>query len=237
MYRAKTTGKSRFKVFSNKLFKMTRDALQLENDLKKALERNEFVLHYQPIICPRTEKIKGFEALIRWEHPTRGMISPHDFIPVAEEMGLIIPIGQWVIETACCQLKDWQTQIGGAQKLNVSVNVSVVQFIHNNLEEIVETALKSVDLSPHFLTVELTESAVIERPESIIGHLNRLKEIGVRIAIDDFGTGYFSLVSLKHFPLDFLKMDKSFVDEINASQAEGLIKNGFARKKARSLNG
>jgi Amt family ammonium transporter len=216
MYRAKTTGKSKYKVFSRKLHRMAHDALQLENDLKKALERNEFTLHYQPIICTTTETIKGFEALIRWQHPTRGMLPPNDFIPIAEDTGLIVPIGQWVIETACRQLKEWQTRIAGARELGISVNISAQQFIHNNLEKIIEAALAAADLAPGNLMVELTESAVIEKPESVIGHLNRLREIGIRIAIDDFGTGFFSLAYLKHFPLDYLKMDKSFVDEINA---------------------
>lgn len=217
MYRAKTTGKSKFRVFSRKLYRMTHDALQLENDLKKAMERNEFLLFYQPIVCSVTETIKGFEALIRWKHPKRGLIPPNDFISVAEDIGLIIPIGQWVIETACRQLKDWQTQVSGAEDLSISINISAHQFIHNNLEKVIENALAAAGLSSNHLLVELTESAVIERPEAVIGHLNRLRDIGVRIAIDDFGTGYFSLAYLKHFPLDFLKMDKSFVDEINAS--------------------
>ncbi len=216
MYRAKTTGKSRFKVFSSKLFRMTHDAQKLENDLKFALDRDEFTLYYQPIVCAKTERIKGFEALVRWEHPERGLIGPSEFIPVAEDTGLIFDIGRWVIETACRQLRTWQKEIKGAQDLGVSVNISIQQFSHNNLEKIIDTALKDAGLSARDLVVELTESAVIEKPESVIGHLNRLRQLGIRIAIDDFGTGYFSLAYLKHFPLDFLKMDKSFVDGINA---------------------
>ena len=217
MYRAKTTGKSKFKIFSKKLYQMTHDALQFENDLKKALERDEFTLFYQPIVCAQTEKLQGFEALIRWEHPTRGMIPPNDFISLAEDTGLIVPIGQWVIETACRQLKDWQTRIPEAGELSISVNTSSQQFAHNHLEKTIEKALKKTGLLPLYLMIELTESTVIEKPEAMIGHLKRLKDIGIHIAIDDFGTGYFSLAFLKNFPLDCLKMDKSFVDGINIS--------------------
>ncbi|HCY85962.1 MAG TPA: hypothetical protein DHV36_12575, partial [Desulfobacteraceae bacterium] len=218
MYRAKITGKSRFKVFSKKLYQMTHDALQLENDLKKAVERNEFTLFYQPIVCARTEALKGFEALIRWEHPTRGMLPPNKFIPMAEDTGLIVPIGQWVIETACRQLKAWRTRLPAACDLTVSVNISAQQFVHHNLEIIVENSLGAVDLPSGSLMLELTENSVIDKPEAMISHLKKLKEIGVKIAIDDFGTGYFSLAYLKHFPLDCLKIDKSFVDEINTSR-------------------
>ena len=217
MYRAKTTGKSRFKVFSKKLHQITHEALKLENDLKKAVERDEFTLFYQPIVCSKTESLQGFEALIRWEHPAKGKVPPSDFIPLAEETGLIVPIGRWVIETTCRQLKEWRTRIPGARDLTVSVNISAQQFVHNDLEQIVENALGTNDLPPGCLMVELTESSVIEKPEAMIAHLNRLRKIGIKIAIDDFGTGYFSLAYLKHFPLDCLKIDKSFVDEINTS--------------------
>lgn len=215
MYRAKTTGKSRFRIFGKKLHQMTHDALQLENNLKAALEKNQLALYYQPIVFSETGRLKGFEALIRWEHPTRGIILPSDFIPVAEDTGQIIPIGRWVVETACRQLKAWQERFPGYEHLTVSVNISVQQFSHNNLEKIVETALNETGLSAQCLVAELTESAVIDKPEAIIAHLTRLKQSGIKIAIDDFGTGYFSLAYLKNFPLDFVKMDKSFVNDIN----------------------
>lgn len=134
MYRAKTTGKSRFRIFGKKLHQMAHDGLQLENDLKTALAKNQFTLYYQPIVFSKTGIIKGFEALIRWEHPTRGMIPPSDFIPVAENNGQIIPIGQWVIETACRQLKAWQDKFPDHKHLTVSVNISVQQCSYNNLE-------------------------------------------------------------------------------------------------------
>ena len=216
MYRAKVTGKSRYKVFSRKLYKITHDALQLENDLKEAVARHQLALYFQPIICSKREKIKGFEALLRWMHPTRGMISPAEFIPMAEETGLILPIGQWVIKEACSRLKAWHTTVKGARHMTMSVNISARQFMHNDLESTICNALDAVDLAPHFFVAELTESAVMEKPESVIGQMNRLKKTGIQIAIDDFGTGYSSLAYLKRFPVDFLKMDKSFVDEINA---------------------
>jgi Amt family ammonium transporter len=215
MYRAKTTGKSRFRIFGKKLKQMTHDALQLENDLKTVLEKKQLTLYYQPIVFSKTGRLKGFEALIRWEHPFRGIISPSDFIPVAEDNGQIIPIGQWVIETACQQLKAWHDRFPDCEHLTISVNISIQQFSHNNLEKIIETALKDTGLAPHCFMAELTESAVIDNPEAVIGNLNRLKQSGIKIAIDDFGTGYFSLTYLKNFPLDFLKIDKSFVNDIN----------------------
>lgn len=215
MYRAKTTGKSRFRIFGKKLRQVTHDALKLENDLKLALKKEQLTLYYQPIVFSKTGRLKGFEALIRWIHPTKGLIPPSDFIPVAEENGLIIPIGQWVIETACRQLKEWHDQFPEYKNLTVSVNISVQQFTYNNFEKIVVAALNTTGLEPHCLVGELTESAVIDKPEAIIGHLNRLKQSGIKLAIDDFGTGYFSLAYLKNFPLDYLKIDKSFVDNIN----------------------
>lgn len=215
MYRAKTTGKSRFRIFGKKLQQMAHDALLLENDLKTALKNKQLTLYYQPIVFSKTGRLKGFEALIRWKHPIRGIIFPSDFIPVAEDNGQIIPIGQWVIETACRQLKAWQDRFNDYDHLTVSVNISVQQFSCNNLEKIVETALNETGLAAHCFMAELTESAVIDKPGAVIGHLNRLKQSGIKIAINDFGTGYFSLAYLKNFPLDFLKIDKSFVDDIN----------------------
>lgn len=215
MYRAKTTGKSRFRIFGKKLQQMAHDALLLENDLKTALKNKQLTLYYQPIVFSKTGRLKGFEALIRWKHPIRGIIFPSDFIPVAEDNGQIIPIGQWVIETACRQLKAWQDRFNDYDHLTVSVNISVQQFSCNNLEKIVETALNETGLAAHCFMAELTESAVIDKPGTVIGHLNRLKQSGIKIAINDFGTGYFSLAYLKNFPLDFLKIDKSFVDDIN----------------------
>ncbi|MCG8551090.1 MAG: ammonium transporter [Desulfobacterales bacterium] len=203
MYRAKTTGKSKFRIFGKKLQQIAHDALQLENDLKTALENGQFTLFYQPIIASKTGKLKGFEALIRWNHPTRGMIPPSDFIPIAEENGQIISIGQWVIETACRQLKEWQDQSADHKHLTINVNISVQQFTYNNLEKIVEAALNETGLAAHCLVAELTESAVIDKPEAVIGHLNRLKKSGIKIALDDFGTGYFSLSYLKNFPWIF----------------------------------
>ena len=215
MYRAKSKGKSRYKVFSKKLHEITHDALQLEKDLEHAVARNELVLYYQPVVSAREGHIKGFEALLRWNHPKRGLIPPGAFISLAEESGLIIPIGKWVINAACSQLKKWQSQEDSARHISMSVNISTRQFMHNDLEATIREALEAVQLSPEYLVGELTESAMMEKPGAVIGQLNRLKQIGIRIAIDDFGTGYSSLAYLKRFPLDYLKMDKSFVDEIN----------------------
>lgn len=188
-----------------------KERLKLENDLRKALERDEFFLVYQPQIELTTHALVGMEALLRWEHPKRGLVSPVEFIPVAEESGLIIPIGEWVLQTACRQNKEWQT--AGYRPICVSVNLSMRQFLQPNLAGKIGEFLKQIGLDPRYVDLEITESMTLDK-EMAFEQLKRLKELGVYISIDDFGTGYSSLHYLKNMPIDRLKIDRSFVSEV-----------------------
>ncbi|UQZ35355.1 GGDEF-domain containing protein [Paenibacillus sp. PK3_47] len=188
-----------------------KERLKLENDLRRALEREELYLVYQPQVKLETEEIVGMEALLRWNHPKRGLVSPEDFIPIAEESGLIVPIGEWVLRTACLQNKDWQK--AGYQPICVSINLSMRQFLQPNLAGKIGTILAEIGLDPCYVDLEITESMTLDQ-ETTFDQLNRLKRLGVCISIDDFGTGYSSLHYLKHMPIDRLKIDRSFVSEV-----------------------
>ncbi len=187
-------------------------AQRLEADLRCALLRNEFLLHYQPQVSCHSARIVGVEALIRWQHPTRGLVAPGEFIPMLEESGLIIPVGEWVLRTACKQTRAWQE--AGLGRTGVAVNLSGRQLEMENLFAIVKAALDESGLEPAYLELELTESYLMRNPEGAIATLSRLKAIGVRISVDDFGTGYSSLAYLKRFPLDTVKVDRSFIQNI-----------------------
>jgi diguanylate cyclase (GGDEF)-like protein/PAS domain S-box-containing protein len=211
MYSAKALGKGRFELFDANMRANTIARLQLETELRKGLERTEFENHYQSIISLETGKITGFEALIRWNHPTRGLVPPKDFIPIAEETGLIVPIGQWVLENATQQLQLWQTRFPEEPMLRISVNLSARHFLQPELIEQCRKILESTRLTNRSLTLEVTESAMMPDPESAISVMTELKSLGIKIALDDFGTGYSSLSYLHRFPLDSLKIDRSFV--------------------------
>jgi diguanylate cyclase (GGDEF)-like protein/PAS domain S-box-containing protein len=211
MYRAKDSGRNQFQFFTREINRLMTERLELEGKLRRALERNQFQLHYQPRIDLPTGKILGAEALIRWYLPGEDPILPGRFIPLAEETGLIIPIGKWVLRTACAQNKAWQDM--GLPPSMVSVNVSARQFRANNFVRSVADALRETGLDPKYLEIELTESVMHDAPQ-LVGMLGELKRIGVQVAIDDFGTGYSSLSSLKRFPVDRLKVDRSFVEHI-----------------------
>ncbi|MDP1992289.1 MAG: EAL domain-containing protein, partial [Syntrophales bacterium] len=178
----------------------------------KALDRDELVLYYQPKVDAATRMVMGMEALIRWKHPNKGLIPPMQFIPLAETSGLIIPIGEFVIRTACTQIKAWQE--AGYKQMNIALNVSSRQFDQQNLIEIINEALQNTMISPQCLELEITESTLMRNPEKSIPTLTELKAMGIQIAIDDFGTGYSSLSYLKRLPLDFLKIDQSFVKSL-----------------------
>jgi diguanylate cyclase (GGDEF)-like protein/PAS domain S-box-containing protein len=212
MYRAKALGKARYEMFDKSMHLRAMALLQLETDLRKAVERREFVLHYQPFVSLTSGRIIGFEALIYWQHPQRGLLSPMEFLLIAEETGLTVPIGEWVLRTACTQNKVWQD--AGYPPLYVAVNLSDRQFKQKNLVETVVQVLKETNLDPHWLEMELTESIIMENAEMTISKLKELKELGVQLSIDDFGTGYSSLNYLKRFPIDTLKIDQSFVRDI-----------------------
>lgn len=220
MYQAKSLGKNRYVVHTSELLDAMMDEFMLEVDLRKALENNEFVLHYQPQINNETGKLLGFEALIRWQHPTFGLIPPGKFIKLAEENGLITQIGEWVIDEACSQNKKWQD--AGMTPVKMSVNLSTQQFLTGNLIPYMEEVLERTELDPTYLVVEITEYMAMEYDYSI-QVLEQLKALGVGISIDDFGTGYSSLNYLKNFPIDYIKIDKSFVSELMNNEKGAII--------------
>ena len=209
MYHAKALGKSRHQVFDSSMHARARKLLQLEHDLRRAIDRREFRVHYQPIVRVADRRIAGFEALARWQHPERGLVAPSEFIHLAEETGLVVPLGRAVLEEACKQAVAWQTS--SSEDLTVSVNLSVKQFSQPDLVENVDGALRVSGLPARLLKLEVTESMVMENTDGAIAMLRRLKALGVHIVIDDFGTGYSSLSYLLRLPADTLKIDRSFV--------------------------
>jgi diguanylate cyclase (GGDEF)-like protein/PAS domain S-box-containing protein len=211
MYRAKLNGKARHELFDKAMHASAMTLLQLETDLRRAIERKEFVLHYQPIVAFETGVIRGFEALVRWQHPERGFISPGDFIPIAEETGLIIPIGQWVLEQACRQIRKWQEQYPQHPPLQISVNLSGKQFTQPNLIDQIRRVLRETGIDPRSLKLEITESMMMENIDTAINMLEQLRMLGIELSMDDFGTGYSSLSYLHRFPISTLKIDRSFV--------------------------
>ena len=215
MYRAKTMGKARYEVFDKSMNANAETQLQIQTDLWRAVERDELALDYQPIVCLRTGRIAGFEALLRWQHPSRGLISPMDFISVAEETGLIVPIGRWVMEQACLQIRQWQKVYSSDPPLYVSVNLSAKQFMQPDLIDQVSVALDRSGLQPANLKVEITESMVMRDVELATKMLVHLKALGIDVSIDDFGTGYSSLSYLHRFPISTLKVDRSFVSSMS----------------------
>ncbi|GEM_PF-1239169 len=221
MYQAKRLGGNGFKFFTEEMNTWAVQHLELETALRHALERGELELHYQPKVDLASGRISGAEALIRWRHPGMGLVSPGDFIPLAEETGLIVPIGEWVIETACAQIRAWQD--AGLPPIGVAVNLSARQFREPNLPEVIAQALRLNDLPPRFLELELTESMLMHDPEQAAATLHRLKALGLRLALDDFGTGYSSLGYLKRFPIDSLKIDRSFVRDITSDPDDAAI--------------
>jgi diguanylate cyclase (GGDEF)-like protein len=212
MYAAKQLGRNAFKCFAPGMDSITRERLALENDLRQAIVRQQFELHYQPKVDTASGQIHSAEALIRWRHPERGLIGPDEFIPLAEECGLIGAIGEWVVREACRQCKSWQ--LDGLPRLRVAVNVAATQFHQGNLLAMVRSALEEAKLEPRFLEIELTESAVMTDPEDSVGILEHLSRLGVLVSVDDFGTGYSSMSYLRRFPIDKLKIDRSFIREV-----------------------
>jgi diguanylate cyclase (GGDEF)-like protein/PAS domain S-box-containing protein len=214
MYQAKALGKSRYEVFDTALHHRNVISRQLETDLRQAIDRQEFRVHYQPIVLLATGKIIGFEALVRWEHPTQGFISPAEFIPIAEETGLILPLGQWVLQVACHQMRQWQKQFPLSPLLTISVNLSAKQFTQPNLCQQIAQILLETNLDASSLRLEITESILMDKAESVTTVLLQLKALGVSLYLDDFGTGYSSLSYLHRFPIDTLKIDRSFISRM-----------------------
>ncbi len=221
MYHAKDKGKNNYQFYSKTMNVTVLKRLVMENDLRKAIERNEFMLYYQPKVAVKNQKIVGAEALLRWKHPESGIVSPMDFIPVAEETGLILPIGEWVIRTACSQNKEWQKS--GFEPMSIAVNLSNRQFEQPNLLDMIVRILKDIDMATKYVELEITESTLMKSPDTAISILNELKDIGITISIDDFGTGYSSLEYLKRIPLNALKVAYPFIKNILTSADDAAI--------------
>lgn len=227
LYQAKDDGRRVYRLYDQQMDAETKNQKQMEIDLSKALKNNELLLHYQPQIDANSNKMVGAEALIRWQHPEKGMISPYNFIPIAELSGLMIPIGQWVLNTACLAAKGWQDQ--GLSKIKICVNISARQFHSDNFVETIEHAIKLSKLDPTWLELEITEGIVIKNTDSVVMKLERLKAMGVNLSIDDFGTGYSSLAYLKRFPVNKLKVDQSFVRNIHEDPDDAAITDAVIR--------
>ena len=221
MYHAKDRGRNNYQYFTQALNSRAFERLSLENSLRRALERNEFLLHYQPQFNLESGAVIGAEALIRWQHPDYGLMPPNKFIPVAEDSGLIIPLGEWVLREVCRQNRAWQET--GLPPIPVAANLSALQFRQENLVESIGRILRESGLAPHLLELELTESAIMKSGEATVETLRQLKGMGLRLSIDDFGTGYSSLGYLKRFPIDKLKIDRSFVRDITTDPDDAAI--------------
>lgn len=233
MYRAKSAGKAQHVIFDSVMHAQVLNRMKLEADLRRGIERQEFFLLFQPIISLQEKRLAGFEALVRWQQPERGLVSPGEFIPLAEETGLIVPIGHWVMQEACRQIKAWQQAYPDSAPLQMSVNLSSRQFAQPNLIEQIKSVLEETGVDPRCLKLELTESAVMDNVEAAIKQLGEIQELGIELSIDDFGTGYSSLSYLHRFPLDTLKIDRSFVSQINKKENLEIIRTIIAL--ARSL--
>jgi diguanylate cyclase (GGDEF)-like protein/PAS domain S-box-containing protein len=237
LYRAKTTGKARFAVFEPSMEQGAIERLELETGLRQALERDELEVYYQPILSLTNGAITEVEALLRWNHPTRGILSPTLFIPLAEETGMIVAIGQWVLETACKQTRAWQLAHPDSRSLVVAVNLSARQFQHPHLVADIRCALERAGLDPSCLRLEITEGVLMHDTGTAVQTLQALKELGIRIAVDDFGTGYSSLAYLKRFPVDVLKIDRSFVDGLGHDpQDEAIVRSVVTLAKTLHLS-
>jgi diguanylate cyclase (GGDEF)-like protein len=232
MYRAKELGRNRLAFFAREMNERVESQIMIEAALRRALKADEFVLHFQPRVSAASGRATGAEALLRWRHPEWGLVEPARFVPLLEETGLVVPVGAWVLLEACRQARAWQA--AGLPPLRVSVNLSSRQFRSEALAEAVSAALRASDLPPQLLEIELTESLLVENVEHAMGVMGKLKAIGVAISIDDFGTGYSSLGYLKRFPIDSLKIDKSFVRDIATSPKDAAIVKAISAL-ARSL--
>ena len=218
MYRAKEKGKACYEVFDRAMYLETLRSVELENNLRLALQRDELFLQYQPIICLSSRELVGVEALIRWRHPYQGLILPSEFIPIAEDTGLIVPIGEWVLAEACRQLKIWQQKFASLpqrETLKISINVASQQFQQPQFIQKLDEVLLATVLNGSCLRLEITESVLVESGGTIQNILAQIKKRNIKLSIDDFGTGYSCLSYLSHFPIDNLKIDRSFIERLN----------------------
>ena len=221
MYRAKESGRNNFQFYTREMNARAMYRLNLESSLRHALERGEFRLHYQPKACLHTGSITGLEALLRWERPGHGLVSPADFVPLLEDTGLIVPVGEWVLGEACRQVKAWRD--AGREPVSIAINISARQFAARNLGEVIKRVLDEHQADPRYIELELTESLLMVNTEEAVRTLEYLKSLGLRLSIDDFGTGYSSLSYLKRFPIDALKIDRSFIDQITTDVDDATI--------------
>jgi EAL domain-containing protein (putative c-di-GMP-specific phosphodiesterase class I) len=221
MYHAKEQGRNNYQFFTRSMNDASVEQLQLENNLRKALTKGEFCLYYQPQVSVVSGQLVGMEALIRWRHPDKGFISPAVFIPVAEETGMIMEIGEWVIQEACRQSAEWRDK--GYKPIRISVNLSAKQLKDERLPEIIASNIFDTGLEAKYLGVELTESAIILEPEMALVRLQNIKSLGVKLSLDDFGTGYSSLSYLKRFPIDTLKIDQAFIRDVKVDHEDAAL--------------
>jgi predicted signal transduction protein with EAL and GGDEF domain len=222
MYGAKADGRGIFRFFEPEMDARAQARRLLELDLRNAVTRNGFELHYQPLLDLQSDRITGFEGLLRWPHPNRGQVGPAEFIPLAEETGLIVPLGDWVLQQACRDAAHWPADI------TVAVNLSPVQFKNGDLVATVATALARSGLAPHRLELEITESVLLDKTKANLSTLHRLRDVGVRISLDDFGTGYSSLSYLRSFEFDKIKIDRSFIQHMSVERQSGAIVSAIA---------
>lgn len=223
MYRAKSSGKGQHEIFNKAMREEVSNRLRLETELRLALERGEFSVFYQPIMQIAANQLIGFEALVRWFHPQRGQIMPGEFIPIAEETGLILPLGEWILRESCRQVREWQQRFPARSDLTISVNLSCKQFMQLDLADRVTEILRETGLEARYLRLEVTESHVMENSQMAITIMNRLRELGIQLSIDDFGTGYSSLSYLQRLPINYLKIDRSFINVMNSNHENGEI--------------
>ncbi len=228
MYRAKARGAKCHEVFDKTMHSQVASRLQMESDMRRAIGREEFFLCYQPIVLLETGRLAGFEALVRWKHPELGLVSPAHFIPLAEETGLILQIGHWVLQEACRQMREWQEIYPASFPLQMSVNLSSKQFTQPNLIEQIRAILNDTKLEARYLKLELTESAVMDNVEAAMKQLAEIRALGIELSIDDFGTGYSSLSYLHRFPLNTLKIDRSFVMSMNEKENIEIVRTIIA---------
>ena len=221
MYHAKEQGSNGYQFYSQSIHQLALERFAMERDLRETLEKDGFHLEYQPKLALKSNEVTGLEALVRWEHPKRGKVSPADFIPLAEETGLIVPLGEWVLRTACEQMVAWLDE--GISPFIMAVNCSAIQLVRTDMASVIKEVLESTGLNPAYLEIELTESLLMQNVEEGIVILQALKDLGLHVSIDDFGTGFSSLSYLKRLPVDKLKIDQSFVKDLTTDPGDAAI--------------